>query len=81
LELMVMSDSHSGSNSIRSVHSPDHAIQPDVGRARSAGHVADSAIDVALRMVPLPDGLLTRLAMIAQTIPDDAPDRVDWLGC
>jgi hypothetical protein len=42
---------------------------------------ADSAIDEALRSVPLPHGLLTRLGLIAYTAPDDAADTVDWLGC
>lgn len=44
-------------------------------------HAADSAIDEALRSVPLPQGLLTRLGMIAYTAPDDTADMVDWLGC
>jgi hypothetical protein len=44
-------------------------------------HAADSAIDEALRRVPLPQGLLTRLGLIAYTAPDDAADSVDWLGC
>jgi hypothetical protein len=44
-------------------------------------HAADSAIDEALRSVPLPQGLLTRLGLIAYTAPDDAADKVDWLGC
>jgi hypothetical protein len=44
-------------------------------------HAADSAIDEALRSVPLPQGLLLRLGLIAYTAPDDAADKVDWLGC
>ena len=44
-------------------------------------HAADNAIDEALRSVPLPQGLLTRLGLIAYTAPDDAADAVDWLGC
>jgi hypothetical protein len=44
-------------------------------------HAADSAIDESLRSVPLPHGLLTRLGLIAFTAPDDAADKVDWLGC
>jgi hypothetical protein len=31
--------------------------------------------------VPLPQGLITRLGLIAYSIPDDAADKVDWLGC
>jgi hypothetical protein len=48
---------------------------------RYSPHAADSAIDEALRSVPLPQGLMTRLGLIAYTIPDDAADKVDWLGC
>ena len=44
-------------------------------------HAADSAIDEALRSVPLPQGLLSRLGLLAYTAPDDAADKVDWLGC
>jgi hypothetical protein len=44
-------------------------------------NAADSAIDEELRSVPLPQGLLTRLGLIAYTAPDDAVDKVDWLGC
>jgi hypothetical protein len=46
-----------------------------------SSHAADSAIDDALRSVPLPQGLLSRLGLIAYTAPDDAADKVDWLGC
>jgi hypothetical protein len=37
---------------------------------------ADSAIDSALRSVPLPEGLLARLKLL-----DEATDRMDYLGC
>jgi hypothetical protein len=57
----------------------------EIGTAKNAysnsPHAADSAIDEALRSVPLPQGLLTRLGLIAYTAPDDAADKVDWLGC
>jgi hypothetical protein len=49
--------------------------------ARSSDHSEDSAIDKALCAVPLPDGLMTRLGLLAYTMPEDAPDQVDWLGC
>jgi hypothetical protein len=42
---------------------------------------ADGAIDAALRSVPLPDGLLTRLGMLVYSMPDEAADRMDYLGC
>ena len=36
----------------------------------------DRAVDTALRSVPLPKGLMVRLAMLAVTLPDDATDQV-----
>jgi hypothetical protein len=44
-------------------------------------HSDDRAIDMALRAVPLPDGLMTRLGRLVHAMSDDTPDRVDWLGC
>ncbi len=41
----------------------------------------DHAIDAALRGVPLPDGLLTRLGKLVYSMSDEAADQVDWLGC
>lgn len=41
----------------------------------------ERALDYALRNVPLPDGLLTRLGKLAYTLPDETADQVDWLGC
>jgi hypothetical protein len=41
----------------------------------------DRAVDTALRSVSLPEGLMVRLAMLAVTLPDDATDQVDYLGC
>jgi hypothetical protein len=81
MELMFMSDSQSGSFNISQLHNGNDGVRSTSSRPRSAGHAANSAIDMALRTVPLPDGLLTRLAMIIRTMPDDAPDQVDWLGC
>jgi hypothetical protein len=52
-----------------------------VDRLHSSENAEDSAIDMALCAVPLPDGLMTRLGMLAFTMTDDAPDQVDWLGC
>jgi hypothetical protein len=81
LELIVMSDSHSGSFHISRIDNANQAMHPTESQARRSDHAADSAIDLALRTVPLPDGLLMRLAMIVRTIPDGAPEQVDWLGC
>jgi hypothetical protein len=41
---------------------------------------ADRAIDSALRSVPLPEGLMSRLGRLVRTLRDDA-DRVDYFGC
>ena len=46
-----------------------------------ASHAADRAIDAALRSVPLPDGLLTRLGTLVYAMPDETADQVDCLGC
>jgi hypothetical protein len=69
------------------LHGPSRkpAAASENGTATNAfshsSHTADSAIDDALRSVPLPQGLLTRLGLIAYMAPDDAADKVDWLGC
>jgi hypothetical protein len=42
---------------------------------------ADRAIDSALRSVPLPAGLLTRLGKLVYAMPDETADQVDCLGC
>jgi hypothetical protein len=42
---------------------------------------ADTTIDAALRSLPLPDGLLTRLDQFVHAMTDDAADSVDFLGC
>ena len=41
----------------------------------------DGSIDAALRSVPLPDGMLSRLGKLAYTVSDEATDPVDYLGC
>jgi hypothetical protein len=40
----------------------------------------DHDIDVSLRSVPLPDGLMTRLGVLAYSLPGGA-DRVDRRDC
>jgi len=44
-------------------------------------NAADRAIDSALRSVPLPEGLMTRLGKLVYAMPDEATDQVDCLGC
>lgn len=41
----------------------------------------DNTMDSALRSVPIPEGLLTRLQRLALTITDESSGRVDYLGC
>ena len=50
-------------------------------QSRPHGMPLDDAIDAALRCVPLPDGLLTRLDAFVRIMPDESADQVDWLGC
>jgi hypothetical protein len=42
---------------------------------------ADRTIDAALKSVPIPDGLLSRLGLMVSTLPDEVSDLVDYLGC
>ena len=44
--------------------------------AVGAGESPDRAVDIALRNVPLPEGLMVRMVMLAVTLPDDATDHV-----
>jgi len=44
-------------------------------------HSADRNIDIALRDVPLPDGLLGRLSRLVYSVSDEAADHMDYLGC
>jgi hypothetical protein len=56
-------------------------VPPLADKLTFPGPAADGAIDAALRAVPLPDGLLTRLRRLIHSISDDSSDQVDWLGC
>jgi len=68
-----------------------HAAHGEFARNGFADHLSrkslepdtplDDAIDTALRCVPLPDGLLTRLDAFVRVMPDESADQVDWLGC
>ena len=53
-------------------------LLPPVGGfpAAGAGQSPDRAIDTALRSVPLPEGLMVRMSMLAVNLPDDAADQV-----
>jgi hypothetical protein len=77
----MMSYLHSGSAFDR--HEFVHELETSRNQEqpmRSAG-AADRALDAALRSVPLPDGLITRLGMFVYTMPDETADQVDCLGC
>ena len=55
----------------------DDLLPPVAGfPAVGAGESPDRAIDSALRNVPLPEGLMVRMTMLAVTLPDDATDQV-----
>jgi hypothetical protein len=41
----------------------------------------DTALDVALRNLPLPAGLLTRLDQSLYAMLDESADQIDWLSC
>jgi hypothetical protein len=75
--------SHSHSRRLRDRHEPTNANGHEhfAHSVESPHHTTDSAIDAALRSVPLPKGLLTRLGSLVYAMPEDAPDQVDWLGC
>ncbi len=50
------------------------------GQPSKSGWATDGAIDAALRSVPLPQGLMTRLGKLVYTMPDESADHMDWLG-
>lgn len=54
---------------------------PIAGDSASVHHSSDRAIDAALRSVPLPKGLMTRLGKLAYTVSEESADQMDWLGC
>lgn len=52
-----------------------------LGEDAAADPVTDRAINDALRNVPLPAGLMTRLGMLVYNVSDETADQVDYLGC
>jgi hypothetical protein len=54
---------------------------PFAGETAAERAAAERSVDYSLRNVPLPDGLLTRLGKFIGSLPDEASDHVDWLGC
>jgi hypothetical protein len=57
------------------------ATLPIAGEPARNGAAVDHAVDAALRSVPLPDGLMTRLGKLVYTMPEETADQRDWLGC
>jgi len=76
-----MSYSYSLPNWSRDRFSNGDESSPSFGGFTPVGPAPDRAIDSALRSVPLPDGLMTRLGMLVYTMPDEAADHVDYMGC
>ncbi len=56
-------------------------VFPFVGRRPPSDSSADRAIDSALRSVPLPAGLITRLGMLVDAMADESTGPADYLGC
>ena len=55
----------------------DDLLPPVAGfPAVGAGESPDRAIDTALRNVPLPQGMMVRMTMLAVTLPDESTDQV-----
>ncbi len=77
----IMSHSHSESFDWEA-----HNVRRESGErsnvlVSSPGTSCDVAIDVALRSVSLPDGLLSRLSALVAVMPEEATEHADWLGC
>jgi len=49
-------------------------LLPAMGGFTPVGQSDDCSLDSALRNVPLPEGLVTRLSMLAYSLPDDGTD-------
>jgi hypothetical protein len=63
-------------------HFPDpNDVLPFIDCRPGSRHSVDRAIDSALRSVPLPEGLMTRLGKLVPALCDDTAGRVDYLGC
>ena len=60
---------------------PELSASQNSVRSSKSAHSNDRAIDSALRSVPLPEGLMTRLSKLVYTIADERSDQVDCLGC
>lgn len=61
-------------------------LTPPVGGFASAGsssgqsQSADRAVDAALRNVPLPEGLMVRMSLLAVTLTDGSTDQAKRRG-
>ena len=57
------------------------ATVPLAGEPAQQRIAADHALDSALRNVPLPEGMMSRLEKLVCALPDESADQVDWLSC
>lgn len=62
-------------------NSPRRSSPAEHHERRFQADALDGALDVALRTVALPDGLIRRLSTLLHTLPEEAVDQIDWLGC
>jgi hypothetical protein len=76
---MSISDLKSAADGDAHLHG--FALPHSRDETRSAIQAVDRAVDAALRSVPIPDGMLSRLGLLVLTIADEQVDSVDYLGC
>jgi hypothetical protein len=76
-----MSYSHSKPNSLGDAYSIPAESSGASDQLLPFVQSLDTAVDAALRSVPLPDGMLNRLKRMAFTMPDETAGQMDYLGC
>lgn len=77
-----MSYMHWNPTSVGNGHvASDDSLSAAVNGATVINHSIDTALDAALRSVPLPEGMLNRLHTLALSMPDESSGQVDYLGC
>jgi hypothetical protein len=76
-----MSNSNLKPSADGDAHLHGFALPHSGDETRSAMQAVDRAVDAALRSVPIPEGMLSRLGLLVLTIPDEQLDSVDYLGC
>jgi hypothetical protein len=76
-----MSSPHSKPNSLGDAYSIPSESNGATDQLLPFVQSLDTAVDAALRSVPLPDGMLSRLQRMAFSMPDETAGRMDYLGC